>query len=185
MGSRVNSLDLWGMQRRARHPFLAALTLGLSGCLTSEEPLISPSEASFPLPDRMNAERFSPKGETEWEHDAYESAYRSGSGYIVVHEDKTESGEITLKRIAQNTFLAQLENEYGEYNYALLVIDGNTIYRYAPDCEDFTAADMQRFGIVKNASGEDCTVTSAQGLTEAYLAYLRRGIRAGAAYVLR
>ena len=185
MGGRSSKLDIRSARRRSRLMLMAALTLGLSGCLVSEDPLISPSEAAFPLPDRMSAERFSPKGQTEWEHDAYESAYRSGSGYIVVHEDKTESSEITLKRIAQNTFLAQLLAEDGNYTYALLVIDGNTIYRYAPDCDDFTAADMQRFGIEKNPSGDDCTVTSAQGLAAAYLAYLRSGIRAGAAYVLR
>ena len=39
---------------------LAALALGLGGCLVSEAPLIAPGEAAFPLPDLTSAERFKP-----------------------------------------------------------------------------------------------------------------------------
>ena len=39
---------------------LAALALGLSGCLVSQFPIIAPGEAAFPLADRVSAERFKP-----------------------------------------------------------------------------------------------------------------------------
>ena len=58
---------------------MAALALGLSGCLVSQDPLIAPSEVAFPLPDRVTAERFKPGESGGWEHDTNESAYRAGS----------------------------------------------------------------------------------------------------------
>lgn len=162
---------------------LAALALGLGGCLVSEAPLIAPGEAAFPLPDRTSAERFKPKGDSDWEHDANESAYRAGSSYVVTHEDGDEM-ELTLKRIAPDTFIAQTKSKDSGYLYGLLVFKGNEIYEYAVDCTDFEPAELQRYGIVKNDS-DDCTVTSAQGLADGYLAYLQKGKRPNGAYVLR
>ena len=169
------------MMRGGRIALFTVLALGLGGCLVSEGPIIAPGEAAFPLPDRASAERFT-LSDNNWTHQAYDSAYRSGSGYVVTREDGDEM-EMTLKRIAQNTFIAQIKGSEG-YMYGLLVFQGNTIYEYAPDCEDFNAAEMQRYGLVKK-DGDDCTVTSAQGLAAAYLAQLQKGLRAGTAYVLR
>ena len=72
----------------------------------------------------------SPARTTGWEHDANESAYRAGAGYVVTHENGDEM-ELTLKRIAQNTFIAQTKGKEGDYLYGLLVFEGNTIYEYA------------------------------------------------------
>ena len=163
---------------------LLALTLGLGGCLVSEEPLISNGEAAFPLPDRASAQRFISDGNNGWKHEAYDSAYRSGAGYVVKRENDDEI-EITLKRIAQNTFIAQTRGDEGGYMYGLLVFQGTTIYEYAPDCDDFDAAEQQRFGLVLKQTGDDCTVTSTDGLAAAYLAYLRKGKSPGTSYVLR
>ncbi len=161
---------------------LAALAFALSGCLVSEGPLIGPGEAAFPLPDRASAERFTYGDDKRWAHQAYDSAYRSGSGYVVTREDGDEM-EMTLKRIAQDTFIAQTKNPDGGYMYGLLVFQGNTIYEYAPDCEDFTAAEKQRFGLIQK--DDDCTVTSVRGLADAYITQLQKGIRSGTSYVLR
>ena len=182
MGGRSSDLDIRRALRRGRIAFLGALTLGLSGCLVSEGPLIGPADAAFPLPDRVSAERFTFGDDKKWAHQANDSAYRSGSGYVVTREDGDEM-EMTLKRIAQNTFIAQVKNSDGGYMYGLLVFQGNTIYEYAPDCEDFTAAEKQRFGLVQK--DDDCTVTSVQGLADAYAGQLGKGIQAGTSYVLR
>ncbi len=162
---------------------ILALALGLSGCLVSEEPLVAPGEAAFPLPDRASAERFHPDGNNGWAHEANDTAYRAGAAYIVTRENGDEM-EMTLKRIAQDTFIAQAKGSDGGYLYGFLVFKGSTIYEYAPDCEDFDAGEMQRYGIVKKSDGDDCTVSSAQGLAAAYLDYLRKGKGASTAYVL-
>jgi len=167
-----------------RIALLAALTLGLSGCLASEAPLVAPGEAAFPLPDRVSAERFAPSsGGSGWSHQAYDSAYRSGSAYIVTREGSDDKMELTLKRIAQDTFIAQANGSEGGYIYGLLVFQGKTIYEYDIDCDDFDASEIQRYGFVKKDS--DCTVTSAQGLAAAYSAQLQKGRKPATSYVLR
>jgi hypothetical protein len=166
-----------------RIALLAALTLALGGCLVSEGSLIGPGEAAFPLPDRASAERFKVGENKGWEHDTNESAYRSGAGYIVTHEDGDEM-ELVLKRIAQNTFIAQTKSGDGGYMYGLLVFQGTTIYEYAIDCDDFSPAELQRYGLVKK-DDSDCTVTSAQGLAAGYLAQLKKGRNPSGSYVLR
>ena len=168
--------------RVACSALLTALAFALGGCLVSEAPLVGPGEAAFPLPDRVSAERFT-LTDNKWTHQAYDSAYRAGSGYIVKREHGDEDMTLTLKRIAQNTFIAQTNSGEGGYIYGLLVFEGNTIYEYAPDCDDFTAAEKQRFGLIQK--DDDCTVTSAQGLADAYITQLQKGIRAGTSYVLR
>jgi hypothetical protein len=80
-----------------------------------------------------------------------------------------------LKRIAQNTFIAQSKGKDGGYLYGLLVFEPDRIFEYAVDCPDFTAEEAQRYGIVHDKDGDDCTVSSAQGLADAYLAYLKKG----------
>ncbi|HEX7198035.1 MAG TPA: hypothetical protein VF213_01070, partial [Dongiaceae bacterium] len=75
---------------------LIPLALGLSGCLVSEGPLIGTGEAAFPLPDRASAERLT-LTEGKWTHQSYDTAYRSGSGYIVKGEDSDEEMVVTLK----------------------------------------------------------------------------------------
>jgi hypothetical protein len=67
--------------------------------------------------------------------------------------------------------------------YGLLVFQGKTIYEYDVDCDDFDAAEKQRYGLIDD--GTDCTVTSAQGLAAGYLAYLRTGKKPAAAYLMR
>jgi len=42
-----------------------------------------------------------------------------------------------------------------------------------------------RYGIVHDKDGDDCTVSSAQGLADAYLAYLKKGPKPSGLYVLR
>jgi len=180
---RFRFQDALRVVRGGHVAILAALTLGLSGCLVSEAPLIAPSEAAFPLPDRAAAERLHPDGNNGWTHEANDTAYRSGSGYVVTRENGDEM-ELTLKRIAPNAFIAQTGGQEGGYLYGLLVIQGNTIYEYDVDCDDFDAADMQRYGFIKK-NESDCTVTSAQGLAASYLAQLQKGRKVATAYVLR
>ena len=95
--------------------------------------------------------------------------------------------ELTLKRIAQNTFIAQSKSKDkdGEYIYGLLVFEPDRIYEYGVDCPDFTAEEAQRYGIVHDKDSDDCTVTSAQGLADAYLAYLKKGRKPSGLYLLR
>jgi hypothetical protein len=169
--------------RRLCIAVLAALTLGLSGCLVSERPLIAAGDAAFPLPDRVSAERFKP-GDNGWEHDTNETAYRAGASYVVTHEDGEEM-ELTLERIAQNTFIAQTKASDGGYMYGLLVFDGGRIFEYNVDCSDFDAAESQRYGIVKKGDSDDCTVTSTRGLAAAYIAYLQQNKKPSGLYVLR
>ena len=182
MGGRSDNPGVCRATRSIRTALLVVLALGLNGCLVSEDPLVGPGDAAFPLPDRASAERFT-LTDNNWTHQAYDSAYRSGSGYIVKRENSDEEMVLTLKRIAQNTFIAQTGGGDGGYMYGLLVFQGNTIYEYAPDCEDFTAAEKQRFGLINK--DDDCTVTSVQGLADAYLAQLQKGIQPGTSYVLR
>lgn len=163
---------------------LAVLAVGLSGCLVSEDPIITSGEAAFPLPDRVSAERLKPGENGGWQHDADETAYRSGTGYVVTHEGGDEM-ELTLKRIAQNTFIAQTKSGDGGFMYGLLVFQGNTIYEYGIDCDDFSPSELQRYGLLKKDDGDDCTVTSAQGLAAGYLAQLQKGKNPNGAYVLR
>jgi hypothetical protein len=89
--------------------------------------------------------------------------------------------ELTLKRIAQNTFIAQTKGKEGDYLYGLLVFEGNTIYEYAIDCDDFSLAEQQQYGLVKK--DDDCSVTSAA--PPVYLAQLQKGSKPSGAYVLR
>jgi hypothetical protein len=42
-----------------------------------------------------------------------------------------------------------------------------------------------RYCIVHDKDGDDCTVSSAQGLADAYLAYLKKGPKPSGLYVLR
>jgi len=42
-----------------------------------------------------------------------------------------------------------------------------------------------RYGIVHDKDGDDCTVSSAQGLADAYLAYLKKGPKPSGLYALR
>jgi len=185
VGGRSGNLDIRRAMRRGRIALLAAVTLGLSGCLVSEGPLVASGEAAFPLPDRASAERFAPSsGNNGWSHQAYDSAYRSGSTYVVKREGSDDETVLTFKRIAQDTFIAQVNGGEGGYMYGLLVFQGKTIYEYDIDCGDFNAAEMQRYGLVKK-DDSDCTVTSAQGLAAAYLAQLQKGRKASTAYVLR
>jgi hypothetical protein len=190
VGGRSDSLNFRFRRAARRGPvtLLAALTLALSGCLVSEGPLVGPGDAAFPLPDRVSAERFHPDGNNGWTHEAYDNAYRSGSAYIVTHENGDQI-EVTLKRIGQNTFIAQSRSGKGEggYMYGLLVFEGNgTIYEYQVDCGDFDAGEQQRYGLIKKPDSDaDCTVTSAQGLAAAYLAYQRKGKAPDIAYTLR
>jgi len=90
-----------------------------------------------------------------------------------------------LKRIAQNTFIAQSKGKDGGYLYGLLVFEPDRIFEYAVDCPDFTAEEAQRYGIVHDKDGDDCTVSSAQGLADAYLAYLKKGPKPSGLYALR
>ncbi len=160
------------------------IALGLSGCLVSQDPLIAPSEAAFPLPDRMTAERFKPGESGGWEHDTNESAYRAGSSYIVTHEDGDEM-ELTFERIAPNTFIAQTKSKDSGYMYGLLVFEPDRIYEYAVDCADFTAEEAQRYGLVAVNDSDDCAASSAQGLADGYLAQLKKGRKPSGLYVLR
>ena len=168
---------------RGRIALMAALALGLSGCLVSEGPLIAPGDAAFPLPDRVSAERFKPGESGGWEHDTNESAYRAGASYIVTHEDGAEL-ELTLERIAPNTFIAQTKGDDGGYLYGLIVFQGNTIYEYAIDCDAFDTSEMQRYGLVKK-DDSDCTVTSSEGLSASYLAQLQKGQKPSGSHMLR
>ena len=178
MGGRSGSLGIW-------RAICVTLALGLSGCLVSEGPLISPSEAAFPLADRVSAERFSPSSDNNgWTHQAYDSAYRSGSTYVVKREGSEDETVLTFKRIAPNTFIAQTGGNEAGYMYGLVVLKGDTLYEYDLDCEDFNAAQMQRYGLFKKDTG-DCGVTSVQGLAAAYLDQLQSGRRPETAYVLR
>lgn len=180
---RSDNLDVRGATRARRIVVLAALTLGLGGCLVSERPLVSPSEAAFPLPDRASAERFTLNADNNgWNHQAYDSAYRSGSTYVIKRENSDGEMVLTFKRIAENTFIAQ-DGSDGGYMYGLLVFQGKTIYEYDVDCDEFNDAEKQRYGFI--TKDEDCTVTSAQGLAAAYLAKLQAGHRPSTAYVLR
>lgn len=180
MGGRLEHLGRSPARRSAL--LSAALALCLGGCLVSEAPLILAGEAAYPLADKVNAERLRPEG-GKWEHDSNESAYRSGAAYVMVHEDRTES-ELLLKRIAQNTFVAQTKSDQGGYMYGLLTFEGSTIYEYDLDCEDFDAAERGRYGLVAK-EGDDCVVTSIQGLATGYLAKLQAGRKPSGAYVLR
>jgi hypothetical protein len=160
----------------------AALALCLGGCLVSEAPLIATGEAAYPLADKVTAERVKPNGD-KWEHDVDDSAYRSGPYYIMVNEDGRES-ELLLKRIAQNTFIAQVRTDRESYMYGLLVFEGGTIYEYDVECDEFDAAERARYGLVAK-DGDDCAVTSIQGLGAAYLARVQAGGKPSGAYLLR
>lgn len=59
---------------------------------------------------------------------------------------------------------------------------GSSDRRLAIDCDDFSLAEQQRYGLVKK--DDDCSVTSAQGLAAGYLA-LQKGSKPSGAYVLR
>jgi hypothetical protein len=80
----------------------------------------------------------------------------------------------------QNTFIAQTKGKEGD---GLLVFEGNTMYEYAIDCDDFSLAEQQQYGLVKK--DDDCSVTSAQGPAACYLAQLQKGSKPSGAYVLR
>ncbi len=182
MGGRSGNLDIRRAMRRGRIALLAAVTLGLSGCLVSEEPLIAPGEAAFPLPNQASAERFKP-GDNGWEHDEDDSARRDGSRYVLT----TPSGamELTFRRIAENTYMVQSRTDpNADYIYGLIVVDGGKVYEYGIDCTDFDATELLSYGIVKK-DNDDCTVTSANGLAAGSLAVLRKGKKPNGLYVLR
>jgi hypothetical protein len=184
VGGRLGKIAIWRAISGGRIALLTGIALGLSGCLVSQDPLVAPGEAAFPLADLASAERLRPKGETDWEHDDNEAARRTGSSYIVTHEDGEEM-ELTLKRIAQNTFIAQSKTKEGEYIYGLLVFGPDRIYEYGVDCPDFNAEEAQRYGIVSSKDSDDCTVSSVEGLAAGYLAYLKKGHKPSGVYVFR
>jgi hypothetical protein len=168
--------------RRIALPF--ALVLGLSGCLVSQAPLIAPGEAAFPLPDGARAEHLTCGSEEPCETQGESTTRRSGAGYVLRNEGQDEEVEFLLKAISRNAFIAQTKTEEGGYLYGLLVVDGRTVNKYDVECQDFSSDDQQRYGLSPK-DGDDCTVTSIEGLTSAYLAFLKRSPKPSEAYILR
>jgi len=111
-------------------------------------------------------------------------ARRSGAHYILRNEEQDEEIEFVLKPISRDTFIAQAKTEDGGYLYGLLVFDGRTINKYDVECRDFGSDELQRYGLSPK-EGDDCTVTSIEGLASAYLAFLKRNPKPSEAYILR
>jgi hypothetical protein len=166
----------------------AALCLAmlLSGCFVSDEPLITPKNADYPIPHgAVFVKSSTVRTQTEYEpfdnavlisRDYGDTVRREGGYYV--HEETGANGIKNLsrglmKKIDGKTYLVMGEDkEQGRYWYGLFVQDGEEWVQYKVLCDDLVAGakravvPLEDFGAVRTPSGA-CKFTSLDKLMHA------------------
>lgn len=122
-----------------RIALVCVLTLCLAGCYVSKTALITPADASYPVPSGTHFDSFVPRGHG-WGKRAGRTLYRQGDYYIyVVDGDPKRSTPFLFKKIAKNRYVVQINDasdldKVSEYYYQLIDFDGKTAVQYSSDC---------------------------------------------------
>ncbi len=137
------------------------LAFALAGCFVSEQPLISPARADYPLAEGKHYTRFlldyrrgsvSSKEETQGilllrelqpstgGETKNRAGFENGRYYVWAESHKNSEGAIEnsqtvflLQRMTDDYYIAMTPDKQG-YDYDLLQIAGSTIYRYDFQC---------------------------------------------------
>jgi hypothetical protein len=130
---------------------LALLACGIvAGCMASERPMFSESDAVQPLPPGRYATFERADGGFK-ESDPVEVRLRGAHAYDFVN-GKGETVPVSLHRLAGNRFVMQADNPGADgskgYAYALLETSADGALVYAADCEKQDRARMQALGVV-------------------------------------
>jgi hypothetical protein len=130
---------------------LTVLACGiLAGCMVSERPMFSESDAVRPLPPGRYTTFERADGGFK-ESDPVEVKLRGTHAYEFIDE-KGEAVPVSLHRLADSRFIVQAENVSSDgskdYAYMLLEISGDSALVYAADCGKQDRARMESLGVV-------------------------------------
>jgi hypothetical protein len=162
------------------------LAVLLSGCFVSDEPLITPKNADYPIPHGAVFIKSSiVRTQTEYEpfdnavlisRDYGDTVRREGGYYV--HEETGANGiknssRGLMKKIDKTKYLVMGEDkEAGRFWYGLFVQEGEEWVQYKVLCEDLVAGakravvPLEDFGAVRTPSGA-CKFTSLEKISHA------------------
>ena len=171
---------------RVRLLIAAALLVLLSGCFISDEPLLTPENADYPIAHGSVFIKSSVlRAQTDYEpfdnavviSRDYDNKVKREGGYYV-HEETGANGVKNvsrglMKQIEKNAYLVMVQDkESGRYWYGLFEREGEEWVQYKVLCEDLVASakragePLENFGAVRTPSGA-CKFTSLERLMHA------------------
>ena len=153
---------------------LVAGALVLSGCYTSEEPLISVKDADFPF-ERITYLQDGSTSET--------TVVRHDDGYRSDPDDNSEP--VLLKEMAENTYLAQAVTDKGALLYAVITVapDRTMFFMSATEATEADFAAVQR-GVPGLAVCDDPPDAICIRKADGFVAYARNSEKRSAFRIL-
>lgn len=155
---------------------LVGLLGGCKGIITSAEPLLTPSNASFPLTSgtQITGQRLGDNN--DWEKDERRARILLVDGYYrIIDPDQAEPGSesFLFREIGDGQLIVQASNGH-EWAYALIVhTDMYYLFTFArtdQTCADLSANERSRLHVI--VSDDRCLVANLRELI-ALLRYLR------------
>jgi hypothetical protein len=126
----------------------AALSFLLSGCLTSDTPLITAANSDRPLPAHFFIGHDSDPGKTA------PVDLAGDNSYVFTDPDSTEKASLYFKKIADNLYAVSqpmIEKETGalkgyQYGYMQVAADGKIVIGW-PECTEFDPDEVEKMGV--------------------------------------
>ncbi len=164
---------------------LALLSLALSGCFISSDPLLSPAKADYPWPALRRAQQFGWENGA-WKSRGYVSLDRDGAFYVLKPDDSDDVTRFLLHRIGNDLYVAQADDPSGSYLYALVSIEGNRVYESAFDdaSHDCAVPGIDPYMRGLSAKNDNCSVQSLDALIDVFQALRRAQPQAETLYVV-
>lgn len=160
------------MKKTTQLVALACLVLALAGCFRSKQLLLDLAQAAHPFPDGT------------WVSDDEDKTAITmttrGNAYLMVEGNSRD--DLVLMPIAghANTYAAAqadegcAERSDCEWEYAVVLIEGEQVRYLAPNCETDWPA-IEKDVASRNDSGDTCWFESAEGLQHALAVVADRG----------
>jgi hypothetical protein len=132
-------------------PFVAAIGVLLSGCMTSKEPKFPASSAVALFGDGGKFKAYDRgEGDQYIENDDAEILKRADGGYDFVLQGN-DPNVVTIHKIDGDLYVVQSKKKHAAaYDYLLIRAAGNEYFTYAPDCSKQDKAKMAGVEIKKD-----------------------------------
>lgn len=160
------------MKKTTQLAALACLALALAGCFRSKTLLLDLEQAAHPFPDGIWVSNDEDKTAI--------SMTARGKAYLMVEGQSRDDLVLTPLAGRANTFAAAqadegcAERSDCEWEYAVVVIEGDGVRYYAPNCESDWAA-IEKDVASRDDSGDTCWFERADGLQHALGVVADRG----------
>lgn len=152
---------------------LACLALALAGCFRSKTLLLDLAQAAHPFPDGTWV--------SNDEDQTAISITTRGQAYLMVEGNSRDDLVLTPLAGHANTYAAAQAEEgcadkadSCEWEYAVVIVDGDQVRYLAPNCESDWAA-IEKHVSSRNEAGDTCWFERADGLQQALAAVADRG----------